>query len=187
MYWPPMALAVAVTLAWPLLPMVTGLVVLRLAEAPLAGAEKVTIPPATGSRGLLAVTMTAKGLAKGELTGVPCGVLPVTGVKVNPWLSKAPMSTVPLTTRGKPAPRWSVVSGLPLASTASALLPASMAGLPGSRAMVCVGPPLSASGPSNGFIGSAVVPMRLLESSLGEISGIPEPSPMRLYALVGST
>ena len=104
-YWPPMALAVAMTLAWPLLPMVTGLVVLRLAEAPLAGAEKVTIPPATGSRGLLAVTMTAKGLAKGELTGVPCGVLPATGVKVNPWLSKAPMSTVPLTIRGKPAPR----------------------------------------------------------------------------------
>ena len=49
-YWPPIALAVAVTLAWPLLPMVTGLLALRFAEAPLAGAEKVTTPPATGSR-----------------------------------------------------------------------------------------------------------------------------------------
>src|SRR3954471_20558043 len=31
-------------------------------------------------------------------------------------------------------------------------LPASMAGLPGSRARVIVGPPLAASGPSKGFV-----------------------------------
>ena len=62
------------------------------------------------------------------------------------WTSKAPMSTVPLTIRGKPVPRWSVVKGWPVVgSTARALLPASMAGLPGKRAMVWVGPPLSCS------------------------------------------
>ena len=43
-------------------------------------------------------------------------------------------------------PRWSVVKGCPVeGSTARASLPASMAGLPVRRAMVCVGPPLSAS------------------------------------------
>ena len=54
---------------------------------------------------------------------------------VNPLDSKAPMSTVPLTMRG--SPRWSVVTPAGM----RALLPASMAGLPGSRAMVWVGPP----------------------------------------------
>ena len=79
--------------------------------------------------------MTAKGLAKGELTGVPCGVLPATGVKVKPWLSKAPMSTVPLTIRG--SPRWSVATPAGI----STVLPPPMTGLPGNRAMVWVGPP----------------------------------------------
>ena len=41
-------------------------------------------------------------------------------------------------------------------------LPASMAGLPGKRAMVWVGPPLSWSGPSNGSIGVVCVPTWLL-------------------------
>ena len=65
-----------------------------------------------------------------------------TGLLVTVWTSKAPMSTVPLTFRGKPVPRWSVVRGLPSGSTARVTLPALMAGLPARRAMVWVGPPL---------------------------------------------
>src|SRR5262245_1928880 len=46
--------------------------------------------------------------------------------------SKAPISTKPLTMRGWPEPRWSVVRGLEeMGSTARALSPAPMAGLPG--------------------------------------------------------
>ena len=68
------------------------------------------------------------------------------------YRSNAPMSTtamplpLPSFLRGKPKPRWSV-GGTP------ALSPASMAGLPASRAWVLVGPPLLASGPSFGSIG----------------------------------
>src|SRR5262249_44247987 len=54
------------------------------------------------------------------------------------WTSKLPMSIVSLTMRGKPSPRWSH-------SGASVLSPASMAGLPGSSAMVLVSPPWAAS------------------------------------------
>ena len=46
---------------------------------------------------------------------------------------------------GRGTPRWSVV-------TPATATPASMAGLPGSRAWVRVGPPLSASGPSSGSV-----------------------------------
>ena len=62
--------------------------------------------------------------------------------------SKAPMShaavpsPLPSTTRG--LPRWSVRRGSPLASGQSGP-PASMAGLPGTRAWVWVGPPFKAS------------------------------------------
>jgi len=55
------------------------------------------------------------------------------------------MSTIVLTTRAKPVPRWSVVS-----AAAALLLPASIAGLPASRARVSVGPPLSCNGPRPG-------------------------------------
>jgi len=46
---------------------------------------------------------------------------------------------------GRETPRWSVAVQLPLS-------PALIAGLPASRACVCVGPPLFASGPSSGFV-----------------------------------
>ena len=55
-------------------------------------ATKVTTPPSTGSTGLLAVTVTASGLANAVPMPSICGVLPATGVRVKPWLSKAPMS-----------------------------------------------------------------------------------------------
>ncbi len=53
-------------------------------------------------------------------------------------------AAVSCTMRGKPAPRWSVVS---VAGT-RALLPASMAALPARRPSVGVGPPLLRSGPT---------------------------------------
>lgn len=56
-----------------------------------------------------------------------------------------------------------------------------MAGLPGRRAIVWVGPPLFASGPSSGLIGAALVPTRLpLTPALMPV--MPLPSPMRLKA-----
>src|SRR5579884_379896 len=56
---------------------------------------------------------------------------------------------------GRASPRWSVVGAL-------TLLPAPMAGLPDSKAIVGVGPPLFASAPNLGLIGLAVVPTRSL-------------------------
>jgi hypothetical protein len=123
-------LLVAVTLAVPLALMVAGLPVIA-ADAPLAGGVNVTSPPATGSIGLLAVTVTTSGA--GNTPAV--WPLPEVRAMANPLDSKAPMSTVPLTMRGEP--RWSVE----MPAGMRALLPASMAGLPGSRARVWVGPP----------------------------------------------
>ncbi len=48
------------------------------------------------------------------------------------------------------SPRWSVVIGVSPGPTSSAALPAPMAGLPGKRAIVSVGPPLLASEPRSG-------------------------------------
>src|SRR5437764_13668627 len=77
------------------------------------------------------------GVEVGDAVGVGVGVgvgLSV-GVGLGPGVcaSNAPISTVPLKMRLKPGPRWSVVKGLPFWSTAKALLPASIAGLPGKR------------------------------------------------------
>ena len=87
----------------------------KIAVAPLAdgSGRNVTTPPSTGSTGLLAVTVTASGLAKAVPIFAVCGVLPGTIAKVKPWLSKAPMSTPP----NRPNPRWSV-AGIPDAVTA---------------------------------------------------------------------
>src|SRR5215468_8841216 len=124
-------LAVAVTLAWPLVWMV-AVESERFADAPpaLALAAKLTTPPATGSMGLLAVTVTASGLVKVAPAVADWGVLPATGVMVKPWLWKAPISGW----EARGSPRWSVV--MPLTA-----VPAPMAALPGRRAMVRVGPP----------------------------------------------
>ena len=121
----------AVPLAVPLALMVAGLPV-SAAEAPLAGGVNVSRPPATGSSGLLAVTVATSGEGNTPEAVWP---LPEVTAMVNPLDSKAPMSTVPSTMRG--SPRWSVVTPAGM----SALLPASMAGLPGNRAIVWVGPP----------------------------------------------
>src|SRR5438874_8710110 len=123
-----MPLAVAVALAVPVGLMDAGLPLMD-ADAPLAGGVNVTSPPATGSLGLLAVTVTTNGAEKAWDRSVDWPLPEVTAM-VNPWLSKAPMSTGPT----RPNPRWSVAE-------APVLVPASMAGLPGSRAIVWVGPP----------------------------------------------
>ena len=99
-------------------------------RAPEDGTVKVTVPPATGSSGLLAVTTTASGSAKAVPSVVCWRVLPATGVIVNPWLWKAPISGG----ESSGSPRSSVVTPL-------TAVPAPMAGLPGKRAMVAVGPP----------------------------------------------
>ena len=55
--------------------------------------------------------------------------------------SNAPMSQA--APCGRATPRWSIVTGMPSASLQSKTGIASMAGLPGKRAWVWVGPPLS--------------------------------------------
>ena len=119
------------TLAVPPALMTAGLPLI-IADGPLAGGVNVTKPPATGSIGLLAVTVATSGAGN---TAPAVWPLPEVTAMVNPLDSKAPMSTVPLTMRSNP--RWSVVTPLGM----SELFPASMAELPGKRAMVWVGPP----------------------------------------------
>ena len=93
---------------------------------------KVTTPPATGSTGLIAVTVTASGLV--NAAPVAHGLRSAAGdhrMRMNPWLWNAPMSGVGLD-GGKP--RWSVV-------TPGIVVPESRAALPGSKGMVSVEPP----------------------------------------------
>jgi hypothetical protein len=85
------------------------------------------------------------------------------------------MSTQPT----RRSPRWSVV-GMPGPGAPP------IAGLPGSRAMVGVGPPKSPSGARSGSIGAAAVPTWLPWVPL-QIPVIPDPSPIRLFALPGAS
>ncbi len=114
--------------------------------------------------------------------GVWVGVAVKVGVAVNVGVgvgvggtgmsySKAPMSQIALVSPspscGRVTPRWSVVSQLDG-------LPASMAGLPGSRAWVSVLPPLSASAPSSGSMGEAMLPIRSPVAALQlQLSALP--------------
>ena len=107
----------------------------KIAVAPSAdgSATKVTTPPSTGSTGLLAVTVTASGLANAVPMFAVCGVLPATAVKCEALALEG--ADVDAADAGRSrAGRW---RGCPR----SMALPASIAGLPGSRAMVWVGPP----------------------------------------------
>lgn len=81
------------------------------------------------------------GVAAGVVVGV--GV----GVPVGLCTSNEPISIRPFTTRSKPGPRWSKKGGGVKAGS-----PALTAGLPGSKACVNVGPPLSCNGPSIGSV-----------------------------------
>ena len=84
----------------------------------------------------------AVGVAEGVCVAVGVGVAPVCS-------SKEPTSMRPLTTRLKPEPRWSNNGGGVKFGS-----PALIAGLPGSKACVNVGPPLSCNAP---IIGSVLV------------------------------
>ena len=102
----------------------------RAALAPLAGAEKVMLPPFTGSP-LVPPTLRDRGWEKAVLT-VVFWLLPPVRVKVKPCASKAPMSQrVPC---GRLTPRWSVAGQLDGS-------PVSMAGLPGRSGKTWVLPP----------------------------------------------
>src|SRR5262249_16189232 len=137
-----------------------------VAEAPAAGAVNEMMPPSTGSAGVTAVTVTAKGFANDLLTRVNCGGLPAGGPSANPWVLKAPGCTGP--PRGWAG--WAVV-GVPLAVGGAAI-----AGLPGSSGIVGVDPPYLPNEPSSGLMGLEGLPSKLSAPSL-----VPLPSPIRLF------
>ena len=70
--------------------------------------------------------------------GNPPGLMSIATAKVVTTNSKAPISQPELC--GRVTPRWSLASVVPQPFTPAGI--ASMAGLPGRRAIVCVGPPL---------------------------------------------
>ena len=84
----------------------------------------------------------------GEAVPVAVAVAVGVGVGVPPTCTSNEPMSIPLPlTRSKPGPRWSKKGGGTKLGS-----PASMAGLPGKRACVKVGPPLSCSGPSIGSV-----------------------------------
>ena len=91
--------------------------------------------------GVVVGVAVAVGVDVGLAVGV--GV----GVPVELCTSNEPLSIRPFTTRLNPGPRWSKKGGgVKLGS------PMSMAGLPGNKARVNVGPPLSCKGPNIGSV-----------------------------------
>ena len=91
--------------------------------------------------GVVVGVAVAVGVEVGLAVGV--GV----GVPVELCTSNEPLSIRPFTTRLNPGPRWSKKGGgLKFGS------PALIAGLPGNKAWVNVGPPLSCKGPSSGAV-----------------------------------
>ena len=100
----------------------------------------VTVAVAVAVGVVVGVTV-AVGVDVGLAVGV--GV----GVPVELCTSNEPLSIRPFTTRLNPGPRWSKKGGgLKFGS------PASIAGLPGNKAWVNVGPPLSCKGPRSGSV-----------------------------------
>ena len=96
------------------------------------------------------------------------------------WNSKAPMSAVKPSIRANGTPRWSLGSDE---------LPASIAGLPASRACVSVTPPLSVKTPSIGSIGAAGEPIKFPSAS-GKVvaaNSVPVLSPIRLVSALTET
>ena len=119
-----------------------------------AVAVGVVVGVAVGVTEAVGVGVTV-GVATGVEVGVELGVAEAVEVAVGvavgvgscPWTSNDPTSIRPPTTRSKPAPRWSNEGGGVKFGS-----PALMAGLPGNKACVNVGPPLSCNGPSIGFV-----------------------------------
>src|SRR6516165_8867294 len=142
-------------------------------QAPVAS-SCVMLPSETVSVTVLRPWASSK--APELLAGTPSSTVtaPSLRVIVGAWTSQAPMSTTPALMRAKPLPRWSVVTS----AETRALLPALIAGLPGKRGMVCVGPPWSPSGARSELTGLAAMPTRLPAAPLAK--PLPVPSPIRL-------
>ena len=87
------------------------------------------------------------GVELGAAEGVEVAVGVAVGVGPSAWTSNDPTSIRPSTTRSNPAPRWSNVGGGVKFGS-----PALIAALPGNKACVNVGPPLSCKGPSTGSV-----------------------------------
>ena len=85
--------------------------------------------------------------------------------------SNAPISTVLLTIRANPLPRWSVVNPVALV-----LFPVSIPGLPANKAWVKLNPPLSCKGPNLASKGLLAVPTKLLA---GNVVSTPLLSPIK--------
>ena len=97
--------------------------------------------------GVAVTVAVAVGVAVGAGVDVGLAVGVGVGVPVELCTSNEPLSIRPFTTRLNPGPRWSKKGGgLKFGS------PASIAGLPGNKAWVNVGPPLSCKGPSSGAV-----------------------------------
>ncbi|PYK27087.1 MAG: hypothetical protein DME52_04815 [Verrucomicrobia bacterium] len=94
---------------------------------------------------LAVIVDVAVGVGDGGKVAV--GVAVAVGVPPPNCTSKGPLSMRPFTTRLKPGPRWSKKGGGVKFGS-----PASIAGLPGNKACVNVGPPLSCNRPSCGSI-----------------------------------
>ena len=118
----------------------------RFAPGPLIVSPlsiRISLPPIEIVRGVLKKTESKQIAPPAGASFIAFRKLPVvlmlseTFETKDRFDSNAPMSTVPSRLRGKPAPRASVVNGLPLASSANALLPALSAGLSHRRDIVC--------------------------------------------------
>ena len=90
----------------------------------------------------------AVGVAVGVIVAVAVGVAVAVAVGVGVGCtSNDPTSMRPLNTRTNPGPRWSKKGGGVKSGS-----PVSMAGLPGNKAWVNVGPPLFCKGPNIGSV-----------------------------------
>jgi hypothetical protein len=103
----------------------------------------VSVEPGVGVGGTNVGVAVGVGVTVGVAVAVGVGVGVGVGVAMEP--SNAPISQSFWPGAGRRAPRWSVVSGSPLALVQLAGGTWSIAGLIDSSAMVFVGPPLSAS------------------------------------------
>ena len=97
--------------------------------------------------GVAVTVAVVVGVAVGAGVDVGLAVGVGVGVPVELCTSKEPLSIRPFTTRLNPGPRWSKKGGGVKFGS-----PASIAGLPGNKAWVNVGPPLSCKGPSSGAV-----------------------------------
>ena len=114
------------------------------------------------------------------LSGMLLGAL-LPSRRASTWYSNAPMSGVLKRVRGKVTARASNTN-----PAVAVGLPASMAGLPASRACVCTTPPLLASGPRSGLMGTDEVPILLPLVPLARPLRL-VPSPIRLLTPVESS